>query len=74
MRKDEFLNEIRDFDIDALRARNRELKMELMKLRFRKSFDTGFKEGWRLSQLRKDIARVQTVINEKLREGDNKRD
>jgi len=59
--------ELRDMTIEELRQEEAALRKELFNLRFQKV--TGdLQNPKRIRQVRKDIARVLTVINEKLRE------
>ncbi len=58
-------SELRDLTIEELRQEEANLRKELFNLRFQKV--TGEIENpMRIRQVRKDIARVLTVINEKL--------
>jgi len=58
-------NEIRDLSVEDLQTKNRELETELFNLKFQ--LHTGHLENTaRISQIRKDIARVKTVLREKL--------
>lgn len=54
-------NELRDLNIDQLRVKEAELQKELFNLRFQ--LHTGHLENTaRVSQVRKDIARVKTIL------------
>ncbi|MBM4328540.1 MAG: 50S ribosomal protein L29 [Deltaproteobacteria bacterium] len=56
--------ELRDLSVDQLHAKEKEFREEEFKLRFRHA--TGqLEKTSRLTQLRKEIARVQTIIREK---------
>ena len=56
--------EIRDLNIDELRVREADLQKELFNLRFQ--LHTGHLENTaRVSQVRKDIARVKTILSGK---------
>ena len=58
-------NEIRDLSVEELHKKASELEQELFNLRFQ--LHTGHLENSaRLSQIRKDVARVKTVLNQKL--------
>jgi large subunit ribosomal protein L29 len=57
-------NELRDLSVDELEAKARELRGELFNVRIRKT--TGQLENTaRLSTLRRDIARAETILREK---------
>ena len=56
--------ELRDLSVYQLHAKEKEFREEEFKLRFRHA--TGqLEKTSRLTQLRKEIARVQTIIREK---------
>lgn len=58
-------SEIRDLSVEELQAKQVELQQELFNLRFQ--LHTGHLENSaRLSQVRKDVARVKTVLTSKL--------
>jgi len=58
-------SEIRDLSVEELEKKNQELNQEMFNLRFQ--LHTGHLENSaRISQVRKDIARVKTVIRAKL--------
>jgi large subunit ribosomal protein L29 len=58
------VNELRNMTADELRKKNGELVQELFNLRFQ--LHTGRLENTaRISALRKDIARVNTILNGK---------
>jgi large subunit ribosomal protein L29 len=58
-------SEIRDFSVAELEAKASELQQELFNLRFQ--LHTGHLENSaKLAQVRKDVARVKTVISSKL--------
>ncbi len=58
-------SEIRDLSVEELESKASELEQELFNLRFQ--LHTGHLENSaRLSQIRKDVARVKTVLNQKL--------
>ena len=58
-------NEIKDLSVDELQAKQAELQQELFNLRFQ--LHTGHLENTaRVSQVRKDVARVKTVLTSKL--------
>ena len=56
--------EFRELSLDELRAKGRDLRSEAFNVRIKRS--TGQLENTaRLKQLRRDIARVETIIREK---------
>jgi len=56
--------EFRDLSLDELRAKGRDLRSEAFNVRIKRS--TGQLENTaKLKQLRRDIARVETIIREK---------
>lgn len=58
-------SEIKDLSVDELKAKAAELQQELFNLRFQ--LHTGHLENTaRVSQVRKDVARVKTVLSSKL--------
>lgn len=58
-------NEIKDLSVGDLQSKAAELEQELFNLRFQ--LHTGHLENSaKLSQIRKDVARVKTVLNQKL--------
>lgn len=58
-------NEIKDLSVEELKSKATELEQELFNLRFQ--LHTGHLENSaKLSQIRKDVARVKTVLNQKL--------
>jgi large subunit ribosomal protein L29 len=58
-------SEIKDLNVDELQAKATELQQELFNLRFQ--LHTGHLENTaRVSQVRKDVARVKTVLSSKL--------
>ncbi len=59
------VSEIRELSVEELQAKTVELQQELFNLRFQ--LHTGHLENTaRLSQVRKDVARVKTVLSSKL--------
>lgn len=57
-------SEIRDLSVEELQSKASELEQELFNLRFQ--LHTGHLENSaKLSQIRKDVARVKTVLNQK---------
>jgi large subunit ribosomal protein L29 len=55
---------LRDKSIDELHTRERDLTEQLFKLRFQRA--TGRMESpAKMRQVRKEIARIQTILNEK---------
>ena len=58
-------NELNDLKVEELQAKASELQQEMFNLRFQ--LHTGHLENTaRLSQIKKDVARVKTVLNQKL--------
>lgn len=58
-------NEIKDLSVGELQSKAAELEQEVFNLRFQ--LHTGHLENSaKLSQIRKDVARVKTVLNQKL--------
>ena len=59
---------LRDMSIDELRAEQQNLSEELFRLRFRRA--TGeLEKPSKIRSVRRDIARINTVMWEKVREG-----
>lgn len=59
------VSEIKDLSVEELQTKTQELQQELFNLRFQ--LHTGHLENSaRVSQVRKDVARVQTVLSAKL--------
>jgi len=57
-------NVLRDKSVDELNTRQRELTEQLFKLRFQRA--TGrMEDPSKMRQVRKEIARIQTLLNEK---------
>ena len=56
--------EIRELSVDEIRARVAELEEERFRLRFRSATET-LENPLRLRTIRKDIARLKTVLTEK---------
>jgi len=60
------INELRDKSKDELQTRERELNEQLFKLRFQRA--TGRMENpSKMRQVRKEIARIKTLLNERSR-------
>ena len=59
--------ELRDLDVEGLAAKLGETREELFKLRFQHA-TAQLEKTHRLRQVRKDIARILTVQNEKKRQ------
>ena len=58
--------ELREKTVDELQTRERELSEQLFKLRFQRA--TGRMENpSKMRQVRREIARIQTLLNEKSR-------
>ena len=60
--------ELRDLDVEALGKKLGETREELFKLRFQHA-TAQLEKTHRLREVRKDIARILTVQNEKKRQG-----
>lgn len=59
------VDEIKDLSVEELQAKTEELQQELFNLKFQ--LHTGHLENTaRISQARKDVARVKTVLSSKL--------
>jgi large subunit ribosomal protein L29 len=59
------VDQIKDLSIEELQAKTEELQQELFNLKFQ--LHTGHLENTsRVSQVRKDVARVKTVLSSKL--------
>ncbi len=59
------VEEIKDLSVEELQTKTQELQQELFNLRFQ--LHTGHLENTaRVSQVRKDVARVKTVLSSKL--------
>ncbi|HPD57252.1 MAG TPA: 50S ribosomal protein L29 [Smithellaceae bacterium] len=58
------IKDIRDMGIDELKKKNTELVEELLRLRIRHASEK-IESTAMLSNLRKDIARIKTVLREK---------
>ena len=60
------LNTLRDKSVDELRARERDLKEQLFKLRFQRA--TGRVENpMKMREVRREIAQIATLLNERAR-------
>lgn len=58
--------ELREKNVDELNTRSRDLQEQLYKLRFQRA--TGRMESpAKVKQVRREIARIQTLLNEKAR-------
>ena len=61
------LNTLKDKSIDELRARERDLREQLFKLRFQRA--TGRVENpMKMRQVRREIAQIETLLNERSRQ------
>ncbi len=59
------VSEIKDLSVEELQAKTQELQQELFNLRFQ--LHTGHLDNTaRISQVRKNVARVKTVLSSKL--------
>jgi large subunit ribosomal protein L29 len=56
--------EVRDLDVDELRQREKDLDDQLFRLRIQKSMGQ-LEAAYKLKTLRRDLARVKTVLREK---------
>lgn len=64
MKSKTFLNEIKNLSKAELKAKKVALKEELMKLRFKGAVNQ-LEKGHLISALKKDVARIETVLNSK---------
>jgi large subunit ribosomal protein L29 len=58
------VSEVRDLDVDELRQREKEMDDQLFRLRIQKSMGQ-LEAAHKLKALRRDLARVKTVLSEK---------
>ena len=58
------VNEFRDLDLDELRQREKDMDDQLFRLRIQKSMGQ-LEAAHKLKALRRDLARVKTVLSEK---------
>ena len=58
------VTEVRDLAVDELRQRERDLDDQLFRLRIQKSMGQ-VEAGQKMKTLRRDLARVKTVLREK---------
>ena len=63
------VSEVRDLHVDELREREREMNDQLFRLRIQKSMGQ-LEAAHKLKALRRDLARVKTVLREKVPAGD----
>ena len=63
------VEEIRELSTDVLRERERELDDQLFRLRIQKSMGQ-LEAPAKVRDLRRDLARVKTILREKSSEGD----
>lgn len=62
------IKELRESTVEELSARRRELRQEALNLRIQQSTGGGQLENpARLTQIRKEIARIETIITERAR-------
>lgn len=62
------IKELRESTVEELSARRRELKQEALNLRIQQSASGGQLENpARLTHIRKEIARIETIITERTR-------
>jgi large subunit ribosomal protein L29 len=59
------VSEVRDLHVDELREREREMNDQLFRLRIQKSMGQ-LEAAHKLKTLRRDLARVKTVLREKV--------
>ena len=64
MKAAEFLNDLRGLTPDDLRARTRDLEEQVFRLRLQQSMGQG-DAGNKMRPLRRELARVKTVLREK---------
>jgi large subunit ribosomal protein L29 len=57
-------DKVREMSEDELRGREKELQEQLFKLRFQKSIGQ-LDNGMKMREIRRDIARVKTVLRQK---------
>lgn len=57
-------NEIREMNMTELEMKERDLQEEYFNLRFQKVTNR-LENPWKLNEVRKDIARIKTIIREK---------
>ena len=62
------VEEIRELSTDVLREREKELDDQLFRLRIQKSMGQ-LEAGHKMQALRRDLARVKTILREKSSEG-----
>ena len=55
------IEEIKEMPVVELQAKSRDLRMELFNLNLQKSMGT-LEKSHRIGQIRKDIARVETIL------------
>jgi large subunit ribosomal protein L29 len=58
------VEEIREFGVEELRTREKELDDQLFRLRIQKSMGQLEKPG-KVADLRRDLARIKTILREK---------
>ena len=58
------VTEFRDLGVDELRQREKDLDDQVFRLRIQKSMGQN-EAGYKLKSLRRDLARVKTVLREK---------
>jgi len=63
--------ELRDLSDDELRSKEEELKDQLFKLNFQHTLGQ-LENAMKLKSIKKDIARIKTILREKERERSNK--
>jgi large subunit ribosomal protein L29 len=63
------VGEIRDLSVDVLREREKELDDQLFRLRIQKSMGQ-LEAPVKVREVRRDLARVKTILREKSSEGD----
>jgi large subunit ribosomal protein L29 len=63
------VDEIRELSVDVLRERERELDDQLFRLRIQKSMGQ-LEAPAKVREVRRDLARVKTILREKSSEGD----
>lgn len=63
------IEEIRDATHEELKQHEEELRKELFNLRFQKVISGGLENPMRISHVKKEIARIKTVLSEKKIQG-----
>ena len=64
MKSTKFVDELRDMSVEELNSKLKELKEELFNLRFQHAINQ-LDNPQRMVEVKKDIARVMTILSEK---------